>query len=264
MEPKPALPESAAHANKCKRFSKVQILGLVSAILLLAVIVILVFTSLSRSKVVWLTPAELVRSTQPGPFTTFKQNVKNLTGPVWRRFRRAPPQIAVSSSLLTLSSTTAEQIGLGRPTTTSGDGMGAWVLTPMESSALQQRLKTNSAASRLGSPSIMTFNGHQTRLVMGNTPAAAGALQVDTTIDLIPKVVSGSIKLTIAATSTESAVPLGSAPSVRTNFTAACQAVIPNGGSLVLDGGPPKDGSANRYLLIVSPRVWKPVDRQTK
>ena len=263
MEPEPALPESATRSAKRGRFSKLQIAGFVSAILLLAVIVVLVFTSLSSSKVEWLTPAQFSRRTQPGPFTTFKQKVRNLAAPVWGHFRRAPSQITINSTLLTCSSTAAERIALGTPATTNANGMRAWILTSAESSTLLQQFKTNFGAVLLGSPGIMTLNGGQARVVVaGNAAAAVPGTGV--TIDLIPKIVSGSVKLTMAATSIENAVPSGNSQSVKTNFAVACQAVIPNGGSLILDDGPPKDGSANRYWLIISPRVWNPVDKPTK
>jgi hypothetical protein len=239
-----------------ERFSKLQIVGLVSAILLLAMTVVLVMTTMSTRKVVWLTPAQLARSTQPGPFDTFKQKVKNVLGPVWRRFRRAPSQIVITSSLLIHASTNAESFGLAAPATTNANGMRAWILGATESSALQQRLKTNSAASVLGSPGIMTFNGSPARVVVGSAAPAVGVPGTGVTIDLIPKVVSGSVKLTVAAASIAGAGPSRNLSSVKTKFAAACQAVIPNGGSLVLDGGPPPDGGDNRYWLIVSPRVW--------
>jgi len=98
------MPEYVTRSAERGRFSSLQVAGFVSAILLLAVIVVLVFTSLSASKVEWLTPAELARRTQPGPFTAFKQKVRNLTAPVRRRFQRAPSQITINSTLLTCSS----------------------------------------------------------------------------------------------------------------------------------------------------------------
>lgn len=258
MESKPALPESTTRSTRLGRFSRLQIVGFVTATLLLVLTIVLVITSLTASKVEWLTPTQLSRSIQPGPFTAFKQKVRNLVGPVWRRIRRTPPQIAISSSLLTLSATTAEQIGLGTPTTANADGTRAWLLTPAESGTLRQQLKTNSGAVLLGNPSIMTLNGGQARVVVGNSTAMIGNPRTGTTVDLIPKVVSGAVKVTIAATSVESVVAPGNAQSIRTNFAMACQAVIPNGGSLVLDGGPLNGGGENRYWLIVSPRVWIP------
>ena len=261
MESKPPQPESTFHSTQRGRFSRLQVIGFVSAIVLLAIIVVLVITTMSTSKVVWLTPAQLARSTQPGPFATFKQKVRNLMGPVWRRFRRAPSQIVISSSLLTLSSTTSEQFGLAAPTTTNANGMRAWILGATESSALQQRLKTNSAASLSGSPGIATFNGFSSRVVVGSAAPTVGVPGAVMTIDLIPRVVSGSVKLTVAAASIEGVGPSRNAPSAKTNFTATCQAVIPSGGSLVLDGGSPKEGGENRYWLIISPRVWIPTGK---
>jgi type II secretory pathway component GspD/PulD (secretin) len=158
-------------------------------------------------------------------------------------------------------SSNAETFGLAAPTTTNANGMRAWILGATESRALQQRLKTNSAASLLGSPGIATFNGFPARVVVGSAAPTVGVPGTGVTIDLIPKVVSGSVKLTVSAASIEVAGPSRNAPSVKTNFAAACQAVIPNGGSLVLDGGPPPDGGDNRYWLIVSPRVWIPTGK---
>ena len=262
MEPKRVLPESAASSSKRQRFSRVQVVGLVTAILLLVVIVVLIFTSLSSSKVIWLTPAELARSTQPGPLTTFKQKVRNLAGPLWQRVRRTPPQITISASLLTISSTAAERIGLGSPATTNANAMRAWILTATESTELQRQLKTNSGAILLGNASVMTLNRGQTRVVVGNRGAMVGTPRTAATVDLMPRVISGAVKVTIAATSIESVVPPRNVQSVKTNFAVACQAVIPNDGSLILDSGSPTDGSTNGCWLIVSPRVWIPTAKR--
>jgi len=264
METKPALPESLSLPARDERRSTLRLGLVVVGVLLLALLVWLVFASLSGNKLVWLTPAELARSTQPGPFADLKQRVRNLAGPVWRRLRRAQPLISLDCKVLTLSSAALEKAGLGAAATTNADGMRAWIFTPTETSGLRQQFKTNSAASSLGSPSIATFGGGQARVVVGNAGAAVGVPRTDVTIDLIPKLVSSSIKLTIGATAIESPGALRNSQPGKTNFVLACQAMIPSGGSLVVDGGSPIDGGENKYLLIVSPRIWNPADKPAK
>jgi hypothetical protein len=227
---------------------------------------LLVFTSLSGNKVVWLTPAELARSTQPGPFSAIKQKIWMVARPLRRFYRRNPPQILIETSLRTLSATTIQAADLGIPVTTNTTGMRAWILTPAELSAFRIHLKATPGAATGTTQSAQTLDGRQMQLQTVDLLTVSGKLiPVGLITELTPKVVSSSVKLTMAVTFTELVQPPPDKVStVRTNFTATCQAVIPNGGSLVLDGGPPKDGGENRYLLIVSPRVWNLVDKQTK
>ena len=183
------------------------------------------------------------------------------------RLRRAQPLINLDCKVLTLSSAALEGAGLGAAATTNADGRRAWILTPTEASGLRQQFKTNSAASWLGNPSvasIATYGGVQARVVVGNAGAAVGVSRTDVTIDLIPKLVSSSVKLTIGATAIESPGSSRNSQSGRTNFTLACQAIVPNGGSLLVEGAPLKDGGENRYWLMVSPRVWNPADKPTQ
>ena len=99
---------------------------------------------------------------------------------------------------------------------------------------------------------------------MADHQAAVGVPRTDVTIDLIPKLVSSSVKLRIGATAIESPGSSPNSQPVKTNFTLACQAMIPSGGSLVVDGGSPMDGGETKYLLIVSPRIWNLADQPAK
>lgn len=258
MESKPATPESPTLAAERGRRSALRIGGIAFGILLLAIFLFLVLTSLSGRKVVWLTPAEFARSTQPGPFTTFKQKVKTLASPLWRYYRRTRLQIRIDSSMLTLSAAAAE-IRLGAPVTTNANGMRAWILLPAELNALQAQFKTNAGALLVGAARVQTFDGsraqlsHTMQAPTWGKPTTVLAL----TVDLIPKVVSGSVKLTTSVTYTEmTAPPPGKVFAVKTNLTAACRVFLPNGGGLVVEEASVKDAIGDIYLLILSPTVF--------
>src|SRR5439155_7615943 len=133
-----------------------------------------------------------------------------------------------------------------------------WVLTPEESSAFKFRPRATPGASTGTIQRAQTYDGGQMQLQSVDFRIVSGKLTpVGLITELTPKVVSRSVKLTMAVTFTELVQPPPDRVSIiRTNFTATCQAVIPDGGSLVLDGGSPKEGGENKYLLMVSPRVW--------
>lgn len=255
MESNPPKPESPTLPAKGGRRSALRIGWTALGVLLLAVIVFLVVTSLSGRKVVWLTPAEFARSTQPGPFTTFKQKVKTLASPLWRYYRRTRLQIRIDSSMLTLPAAAAE-IRLGAPVTTNANGLRAWILLPAELNAFQARLKTNPGALLVAAPRVQTFDGSQARLSQTMQAPTWGKPTTVLTVDLIPKVVSGSVKLTTSVTYTEmTAPPPGKVFAVKTNLTAACRVLLPNGGGLVVEEASVKDAIGNIYLLILSPTV---------
>lgn len=251
------MPESPTLPAKGGRRSALRIGWTALGVLLLAIILFLVLTSFSGRKVVWLTPAEFARSTQPGPFTTFKQKVKTLASPLWRYYRRTRPQIRIDSSMLTLSAAAAEQIRLGAPVTTNANGMRAWILPPAELTALQARLKTNPGALLMGAPRVQTLDGNQARLSQIMQAPTWGKPTTVLTVDLIPKVVSGSVKLTTSVIYTElTAQPPAKVFAVKTNLTAACRVFLPNGGGLVVEEASVKDAIGNIYLLILSPTIF--------
>jgi hypothetical protein len=76
---------------------------------------------------------------------------------------------------------------------------------------------------------------------------------VGVTVHLIPKFVSSSVELTLAATSTEIGALSGQAEAVRTNLGVACRVLLPNAGGLVVDGGNAPDASGQSRWLIISP-----------
>ena len=226
-----------------------------SAVLLLAIIFFSSNSTPPGEKLVWLTPGELARINQGGPLGRIKDKLMQWTAPLWKSYWNRQPQILIDSSLLKLSAASADQTGLGAAVATNSDGMRAWILSPAELSTLQQRLKAISDASFLARPRAQTAAGTRARTFFGNTVLVAGKnVPIGLTLDVAPKVRSGSIQLLVGFTSTESAPsPLANAAALSTNLAVACRVLLPNSGGLVVAGGNAGDPRGTNYWLIIRP-----------
>ncbi len=217
-------------------------------VLLLAAILLLAIVLSPDPKVVWLSPSELSKPTHSTVFTRFKYRLAVLVWPLIHSFWHGHPSIMTDATFLTLSANTMNQTGLDVPFATNASGLRIWVLSATELASFRKRLSAVTGASRLSKSRVQTADGMQAQLsVIGPTSL---------TVDILPKVASGSIKLTIGVTATEL---IASAPGNRgvtkTNLAAACRVLVPNAGGLIIDGGNAKDGTGNTYWLIASPTV---------
>lgn len=256
MNSQPKLGEPAASPSlKNNRRTSLKTALIALGVLLLVIVSFFTDSAPSGDKVVWLTPAQLARINQRGPLTRAKDRLMHWTAPLWKFYWRSRPQILIDSSLLTLSAAAAEQTSLGAPVAANIDGMRAWILSPAELSAFQQRLKTASDASLIGKPRAQTANGARARMFVGNSVLVAGNnVPIGLTADFVPRIVHNSVKLMIAVASTEAITPpSGNRTAVKTNFAAVCRALIPNVGGLVVAGDNAKDADGKSYWLIVSP-----------
>ena len=224
-------------------------------ILLLGIVLFFMLHVSPDRTLVWLTPAEFRQTTRPGIFTRIKYDIINLTGPFLRGFFRYRPQINIDSSLMAVSAAASEATDLGNPTATNTAGLRAWVLSPNDLQRFQRGLKTNPDAAVVSRPRISTANGIQAQLSVGQSaPAGGKSIPVGLTIEIMPKVANGSLKLLVRFVSTEKAAsPRGDSAFIRTNLAVSCQALLPNGGALVVDGGSATPASGTNYWLIVSP-----------
>ncbi len=223
--------------------------AIISGILLLAIVVLVSVSFLPDPKIVWLKPTDLNRPRQSTILTRLKFNVARLVWPVAGRFWPHKTSIRIDASCLTLSAAAGEQTGLGVPFATNADGLRIWVLSPDELASFQRHLKDLPGASLISGPRsrIQTANGIQAEMSVGGPTNRLA-------IDLLPRVVSSSIRLTIGATATEwGAPPFGKAALVKTNFAAACRALVPNAGGLVMAATNTKDDSENAWWFIASP-----------
>jgi len=254
MESEAGLSETVSPIPKPNRHHRRRFALAVPGVLLLIVALLFALDSRPVPPFAWLTQAEMARLTQPGPLTRLKDKVVILTAPLWRHYWNRQPQILIDSRLLTLSAAATDQTGLGAPVATNTNGMRAWILSRAEMSTFLERLKATPDVQLLSRPRIQTASGAKGQMFMGETVSVAGInTPVGVTMELIPKIISGSIRLSFAVTSTEMGAPSGQAATVRTNLVLACRVLLPNAGGLVLDGGNARAGSGTNHWLIISP-----------
>jgi hypothetical protein len=249
MDPTPETAESTVPPLEGKRSVTLQLVLVGLVALLLGVLILILFAPAPSPSLTWLTPAELARVTQPGLITRFKNRLMNATAPFWRWYRNRKPRVHVTISLRTQDSWAVNQTGLGRPVATNATGMRAWILTSAELGAWRNTLKSVPGSYSLGA-GIQTVDGAQAAMVL-NDSSKAGS---NWTIKLAPKAGSDSIMLVIGITLTGFASSSPGKPGVGvTNFAAACQAAIPIGGGLVIDGGSANHRTGEAYWFIFSP-----------
>lgn len=255
MESATGMPEPVSLIPKPKRHCRRRVvLGLLGMLVLL-LILSLTLTPAPNPAFAWLSQAEIDQLTHPGSLTRLKDKLMHLTAPLWRRYWSTQPQILIDSRLLTLSATATDQAGLGAPVATNSHGLRAWTLSSAELGGLLQRLQAAPHVSLLSRPRIQTANGAQGQVFFGNTSYVAGTnLPVGVTMELVPQMISGSIKLTLGVSSTEIvSLASGYPAAVRTNLAVACRVCLSNAGGLVVEDASARDATGKTHWLIVSP-----------
>jgi len=225
------------------------LLGLiVIGVLLIAATAFRPWKAAPEQAIVWLNPAQLNKA--PGPLTRLKDRVKNLSAPLWQRFRRPRQQVTIDANFIELPSGVGEQAHLGPPTTTNSDGTLAWILSPSYLTEFQKFLRDTPEARLLSRPKVTTISGMQAGMFVGSATPRMGGLGMDVTATFV----FHAIKLQMKAQSTEVAESApGSGPTLRTNLSLACRVFLPNAGALVLQSRNPKEPNATNLWLILSP-----------
>ena len=249
-EPTSPIPKRKGHP--VRRFAlAVAALG----VLLLVFILFFTLTSKPEPTFLWLTPAEVAQLADSSPLTRLKDKFMSLTAPLWRRYWNRQPQVLIDSTLLTLPAGVVEKMNLGAPVATSADGLHAWIVSPSELKAMKDRIEAMRDPWLIGKPRIQTASGVRGVTFMGRTLQVGGTnALVGVTLDVVPKTILDSTKLTIGVTATEVAASQSvNNEGIKTNLVAACQALLPNSGGLLIDSGNAKDASGRNYWFIVSP-----------
>jgi len=256
MHSKRELPERSSTSRKCHRCTALKLGIIASGVLLLAIAFLCFHSTPPDGKVVWLRPDELARIENGGPLARIRDKLMQWTAPLWKSYWSSQPQILIDSSLLTFSAAETDQTGLGAPVATNRDGMRAWILSSAELSAFRQRLNSIPDASLLNRPRAQTAAGASAQTFVGSTARLAGKnVPIGLTLDLAPKVRSGSLELLLGVTSTEMIVsPSANATQVlSTNVALACRVLLPNSGGLVVASCNARHSYGTNYWLILSP-----------
>jgi hypothetical protein len=237
------------------RRRRIRVALLLAAVVLLSAVLILAVQAMRSEKLVWLTPAEFARTSRPGPLTSVKNELKHLTRPLWRQFRKSKPCFTIGSELLIFPSTRRDNLGLGASVRTSGSGLRAWILSPTELTNFQARIKSMPKAEVAGQTRTITGSGMRTRMFMSNSPGLAMFASA-VTVDVVPKVTASSIQLLVGVTSVQG-IPAQQMSAI-TNFSAAFRALVPNNGGLIITDSDSKDPDGKTYFLIMTPSAVDP------
>ena len=202
--------------------------------------------------IAWMKPGQLSRRLRPSPFTRLKYLILRLPG-AWQLYMSGREHILIESRLVTLASETAQQNAPLARCWTNAEGTRAWVLSARELKSINQQIKSLPGLSVDYRARVTTYDGGQCQFMTGPSSPAAGTVStpVGLTVDLLPNVSGKSFHLLAGATFTEiDASPDGSSRA-RTNLAAAFQAVLPNGGGLVLESKA-ANNSPKTYWFILS------------
>jgi hypothetical protein len=179
------------------------------------------------------------------------------------RYRGTRPYISITAAVWSLPSGAEAQALPGPPLATNADGIRVWILPaaaalpPSVLDNFNARLANLDGAAMISRSSIWVLNGTQGEIRRGKWANSAGRnLFGGLVIDAAGKFVFSSVKLSVGVTATQLVPsPSGGAPTVKTNLTAGCQAVVENKGALVIDAGYANDDTGKVYWIVLSPEA---------
>jgi hypothetical protein len=171
-----------------------------------------------------------------------------------RMFFSSKRLVLMSADLLALTGEAMPPAGLGHPLATNAAGQSVWLVSEAELKNLRQGLRTMPGVSHLGGPRVQTYDGGQAQVFQGSTVSLGSNLvPVGLAMGVLPKIEGESFRLLATAVSSESFTNAGAGRvGIRTNFAAACRALVGNGGAVVLAGGRATGGNGTNYAFIIS------------
>jgi len=203
-------------------------------------------------KFVWMTSEALTRASKPGKLTLLKYKVLRWPGP-WRWFKSGKTIVQIDARFLAVSNSVPFAVDDLIPCYTNAQGVRAWVVLPDELVRLKQQSKTQPGVDLRDAMRITTIDGGQAQIASMTTIPGSGGAFCGSVVDVLPRVIHGSFTLLIGATSTETnSSPNSATGSLVTNICFASQAIVPNGGALVVASPTDVQTSRTNYWLIIS------------
>lgn len=242
-----------------KRRAPGTLLLITAGFILIIAVAFWMFATPRNANLTWLNPSDVMNPPPPGALTKMKNQVLRTIDPVWRHFRPTKPQVSAEIGILTVTSGAAESAQLGAPASTNANGMRAWIVSHEQLNAFNQFLKTNEGVTRIGSPRIATGDGRQSQISVGQSifarnPSGTNWIPVGITVNMVAKLRGDSFSVTVGAICSDvvrASAPVS--PDIHTKFAAACRALIPNSGGLIVDGGSGTNAGGTNYWFTISP-----------
>ena len=206
---------------------------------MLAIFLLLVLSNKSNRQFKWLTNDQFEKGLHPGPPTHLVDKLENALDSLRQHFQTNHPEILISPSVLTFSASATAQTNLGEPAFSGADGTRAWILSPAELNALRQQYKADPGVSNVAATRIQTGNGRQSGITLGQSvPRSGRYTNVGISIDLLAKSSAKLRELAALRQVNRLAGPQTNGQvAIKTNFFAACRALIPDAGAVVIDCG---------------------------
>ena len=255
-----------------KRSATRWVVATVLGLLLFGLIVLVVVPVRTEPTMVWLTPAQAQQISNPGMLTRVTQSAKIWFVGIWRRFFRSPATgwILLQIQVFTVSPQANLPALLGPPTSTNADGRKAWILAASDYAARKPNLKQANGLAGVFSPSVLTIDGQQARMMMGGTvpvgppgqspnktgPPASPTVFAGYSVDVVPQSIPGVarlVRLQVMASSTEIGTVTATNVILQTNFFTASRTLVPSGGALVIECPNADATNPTNCLIIVYP-----------
>src|SRR5262245_57871626 len=127
LEPPSPKPDELSQSHRRRRWLRIGLIVVVVLLVCLACFLSLIITP--EKPVVWLDPAEVTRTDQPGRVLKINQKLSAWTAPIRQRFRKKtpPPQLLIGAEVFSLS---PEAIGGAVSFETNAAGIGVRILSP--------------------------------------------------------------------------------------------------------------------------------------
>ncbi|HEX3797315.1 MAG TPA: hypothetical protein VH413_01335 [Verrucomicrobiae bacterium] len=253
------LPVETTAVTKPQKRSRFRAARFAFVVIIIATISISFFTVRKRpaQQIVWLTGPEFHQA-YDGGWRRIEGKLPLWILRLWSRFTPKQPGISVKASLFTLSSP-IELLDLGAAITTNANGTRAWILSSAQAKTLIDRVERTDHVDGMEHLEIITAAGSSAQIQSVTTSNFGGKpVSIGPIISICPRVSGKDINLlTEVYISGWSLPPSNTAPAPELKFDAACRAIVPKGGALVLLGGTDKDIKDGTHLCILSSQLKK-------
>ena len=204
-------------------------------------------------RLVWMTPPQFARASNPGPFARLKYQIRNLLGPALKYLRPLRPNIITRVNLIGLNNEAAQLASPQKPPwATNAEGFRVWELSEAEFKKAKQLLKT------MGKPTtestMVAASGGRAHMALFDTPPPGASYgPVGLNCDVTTRYANGVVKILLGLTWTEKpSATAGASNNSQTNLALAFRASIANAGALLIQRRTSGNPGGTNYWFLVS------------